>query len=120
MKHYAFSLPLPPSLNRAYRNVVINGCGRVLISKDGREYKADVAKRLRGIESLGDARLKVSYTYFFQNRRKSDIANREKLLSDAMEGIVFDNDEQIDCMIQNRGGVDKEHPRVEVSIEILQ
>jgi len=78
------TLPLPPSLNRAYRNVTIKGAARTLLSKDGRLYKEQVKTMLMGMESLGDARLEVSYTYYFQTRRKSDIANREKLLSDAL------------------------------------
>ncbi len=110
------TLPLPPSLNAAYRNVTINGRGRVLLSKEGRAYKEDVKKLLLGRESFDDARLEVSYVYYFQNRRKSDIANREKLLSDALEGCLFDNDEQIDILHQKRGGVDKENSRVEIEV----
>jgi len=100
----AITLPLPPSVNRAYRNVVIKGHARTLLSKDGREYKQAVKTLLSRAKSFGDARLEV------------DIGNREKLLSDALEGVLFDNDEQIDVLHQYRGGVDKEDPRVEVFI----
>jgi len=112
----AITLPLPPSVNRAYRNVVIKGHARTLLSKDGREYKQAVKTLLSRAKSFGDARLEVSYRYFFQSKRKADIGNREKLLSDALEGVLFDNDEQIDVLHQYRGGVDKEDPRVEVFI----
>lgn len=110
------TLPLPPSLNAAYRSVTIRGYGRVLLSKVGRRYKEDVMLALQGSGSLGDARLAVHYTYYFKDRRKNDLANREKLLSDALEGILFDNDNQIDLMVLERGGIDKDNPRVEIEI----
>ena len=110
------TLPLPPSLNAAYRSVTIRGHGRVLLSKDGRAYKEDVKKLLMGLESFGSARLVVAYTYYFKDKRKNDLANREKLLSDALEGMLFDNDNQIDRMTLIRGGIDKANPRVEIEV----
>jgi crossover junction endodeoxyribonuclease RusA len=114
------TLPLPPSLNAAYRSVVINGSGRVLLSRVGRRYKEDVKKLLMGRKSLGAARLAVHYTYWFKDKRKNDISNREKLLSDALEGMLFDNDCQIDVMLLERGGIDKMNPRVEVELREVE
>ena len=114
------TLPLPPSLNAAYRSVTIRGHGRVLLSKDGRKYKEDVKKLLAGHKSLCSARLEVTYTYYFKDKRKNDLANREKLLSDALEGIIFDNDSQIDRMTLVRGGIDKDNPRVEIEVNSIE
>jgi len=72
---------------------------------------------LMGKKSLGNARLDVTYTYYFKTKHKTDVANYEKLLSDSMEGILFDNDSQIDVMLLVRAGVDKENPRVEITIK---
>lgn len=113
------TLPLPPSLNAAYRSVTIRGHGRVLLSKAGRRYKEDIKKAVMGMESFGSARLAVHYTYWFKDKRRNDLDNRVKLLNDSLEGCLFDNDNQIDLMILERGGIDRVNPRVEIEIRVI-
>ena len=45
---HRYVLPWPPSLNRYYRSVN----GRVLISREGRQYRADVQMRLLGSPTI--------------------------------------------------------------------
>ena len=54
-------LPWPPSVNSAYRSIVVKGQVRVLISKEGREYKNEVRMLLleKGIRSFGQDRVAV-------------------------------------------------------------
>lgn len=87
-------LPWPPSLNRYYRHV-----GRkVLISRDGRQYREAVAgllgvrprQHLRG-------RLRMDADLYPPDRRRRDLDNTLKSLQDSLQHAgVFLDDSQID------------------------
>jgi crossover junction endodeoxyribonuclease RusA len=87
-------ITLPPSLSanscwRAFR-------GRIIISKKGRQYKKTVREILKGCPKLG-GRLMVEIAYHPKDRRRCDLDNRIKILSDSiMEAGVFEDDSQID------------------------
>lgn len=98
-----FWLPWPPSLNRAYRAVD----GTVLLSEVGRRYVKKVVNALpKGpIVSL-EGRLCVTYSLQAPRTQRGrwDIANREKLLSDALtKARVWLDDSQIDELLIRRG-----------------
>lgn len=59
--------------------------------------------------------LVVAVTLFHGTRRTVDIDNYGKVLLDALTGIVWVDDSQIEEMTVRRG-YDKERPRVEISI----
>lgn len=61
-------------------------------------------------------RVSVSLTCFFKSRRHRDIDNVFKCIGDAMEGICYENDEQIDRLEICRQR-DAKNPRVEIVIE---
>ena len=88
----------PPSVN-TYKTFHSRGA---YISKKGREFKEYVEMSLVSLKnegvvtSFGDARLKVEYEFHFKGKRKRDVDNYIKPLQDCMEGILFDDDEQID------------------------
>jgi len=89
---------VPPSINGFYRH---NKFGTYITAK-GREFKNYVEEYLKmlieegELTSFGDKRLRVEYTFCFKGKRKRDTGNYEKALSDCLEGILFDNDEQLD------------------------
>lgn len=60
-------------------------------------------------------RLKVSITLFFKDKRRRDWDNWHKLSMDALSGIVWVDDEQIDEAIV-RKAIDKAQPRIEISV----
>lgn len=115
----SLTLPVPPSANGYWRNVTIQGRPRVLLSKRGREYKQAV----RGI-ALSErvqrygahVRLEVRMTVHFQTKRRADIDNLLKGALDSLKGLAFVDDEQVDRIVLQRGGVDKGDPRIEVTI----
>lgn len=91
-------LPLPPSVNAAYRAVN----GRVIKSLQYREWSVSAANALvsqvKNIKTM-TGRLSVNYGFAFPDKRKRDIANFEKALSDFLEEAgVYQNDCQIDEM----------------------
>lgn len=91
-------LPIPPSVNAAYRAVH----GRVIKSAQYRDWSVEAAKALgaqhKAIETM-KGRIAVHYGFAFPDKRKRDIANFEKALSDFLEEHkIYENDCQIDDM----------------------
>jgi crossover junction endodeoxyribonuclease RusA len=60
------------------------------------------------VPKLGAARIEMQVTLYPKDRRKQDIDNRIKALWDALaDAGVFDNDEQIDVLLVQRGEIKK-------------
>lgn len=60
------------------------------------------------VPKLGNARLEMQVTLYPKDRRKQDIDNRIKALWDALtDAGVFDDDEQIDVLMVQRGPIKK-------------
>lgn len=80
------------------------------ISKAGKEFKAKVADYVveHNVPKMGQKRLQMQVTLYPRDRRKQDIDNRIKALWDALtDAGVFDDDEQIDILIVQRGEIKK-------------
>ena len=91
------------------------------ISKAGREFKAQVSVYVveYRVPKLGKARLEMKVIIYPRDRRKQDIDNRIKALWDALgDAGVFDDDEQIDILLIERGEI-KKNGGCLVCIEIL-
>jgi len=85
------SLPYPPTTNQLYATYR----GRRILSKKGREYKAEVegifrAKKLRML----DGTIKVSI-FVHRKRKAGDLDNRFKVLLDSLTGLAWNDDSQI-------------------------
>ncbi len=71
------------------------------------------------VPKLGTARLQMTVTLHPRDKRKQDIDNRIKALWDALaDAGVFDDDEQIDVLIVERGQI-KKGGACRVIIEVL-
>ena len=98
MSDYEFELPWPPSVNgywRTFRN-------RQIISKRGREYRAEAMKEMQRLGLIDEAlteRLQVHLTLHPPTLRKYDIDNFCKATFDALSHARFwEDDEQIDSL----------------------
>jgi crossover junction endodeoxyribonuclease RusA len=102
IKQLEYQLPWPPSLNRAWRYVD----GRVLLSALGRNYYVKIVNALpKGPTKPLKGRLRVTYLLHPPEALTGrwDIANREKVLSDALtKAGVWADDSQIDVMLIER------------------
>ena len=80
------------------------------ISKAGKEFKAQVSDYVNEyrVPKLGAARLEMKVVLYPRDKRKQDIDNRIKALWDALgDAGVFDDDEQIDILLIERGEIKK-------------
>lgn len=105
-------LPFPPSSNIYWRKTKT---GQVYVSEAARAYRTEVKwmagqvikKPLEGPVCL--------VLHIYRPWKRGDLMNREKVLSDALEGIAFVNDSQIHeahLFLHD----DKTRPRVEVCL----
>ena len=95
MKQILLTLNYPPSTNTMY--ATFNN--RRILSAKGRDYKEEVKKevfrQLGSIEPL-KGRLRIAISLSRHDKRSYDIANFEKCAIDALKGLVFIDDAQID------------------------
>lgn len=113
------SLPWPPTGNQYYRRHQ----GRVLISKEGRQYQKTVRDEVlvQRVPAITDkSRLAVEILAFPPDGRKRDLDNLNKALLDAIAAAgVIPDDEQIDdlriCRMSQEG-----QGRVQVSIKVTE
>lgn len=115
------TLSMPPSTNTAYRNVP--RVGRVKTDRALEWHKLSSGSLLQ--QRLGWGPLytypppyKVILELYFADRRRCDIANREKLAMDLLVDChLIENDSLIDELIMRRMVMDKDNPRIEITIE---
>lgn len=99
---YAIRLDYPPTVNTYYRRA-----GHTMyLSASGRKFKtdtlADVSEALGAVTPL-KGRLGVQIELAAPNKtRDTDIDNRIKATLDALEGVLFEDDRQIDQLIVKR------------------
>lgn len=106
----SLELPWPPSTNRIWRNVVVKGSPRTLLSSAGKDYRQLVigvifqAGAKRGITG----RVRLDITACPPDKRKRDLDNMLKAPLDALThaGVWLD-DSQIDRLLIERGEVCK-------------
>ena len=118
-----FTLPLPPSANHAYRRYTTKTGRRMnVITKAGTDWMAAArvlthnAAVRSGWTCLNAGKVIVELTCYWPDKRRRDVSNLDKLLLDALEGVVYDDDRWalprwMDFM------TDKAHPRVEVVVK---
>ncbi len=102
------NLPLPPTVNHYLKS---SGFRRYL-SKEAIQFKQQVADYVSEykLPKLGTARIEMHITIYFANKRRQDLDNRVKALWDALGGNgagIFDDDEQIDILMVQRGEIKK-------------
>ena len=79
------------------------------------QYQLEAKTQYRG-EIITEEIEHLIVTYFFKfKRKKRDADNFAKIVLDALEGIIYEND----CLIRdltNRKRISKEDPRIEIEI----
>lgn len=132
-------LPYPVSANRYWRTRVIKGIPMTYVSPEAKDYKREVAwlAKAAGIRAPISGRVAVSYVLFPKrpldwSKRASkdpagwddtvaciDLDNANKVLMDALKGIVFDDDKWVRRIEAERAEPDGE-ARIVVTIRRIQ
>lgn len=94
-----FQFPYPPSVNSYW----LQSGKRRYISKRGVEFKKAVHEILDGVTGFGDAPVEVSIILYPRDKRLLDIDNCCKAIMDSMNGIIFDDDQQVWRLSVERG-----------------
>lgn len=101
----SIKVPWPVSVNAAYRTFR----NRMILSRQGRDYKDTCIQHIMVERHFTQAdfpllgRLKVVYEVYQPDKRRRDLANLDKLLSDCMtSGGVWEDDSQIDIITFDR------------------
>ncbi len=92
-------LPYPPSVNAYW----LQSGKRRYISKRGVEFKKAVHEILGSIKGFGDQPVEVSIILFPRDKRLLDIDNCCKAILDSMNGVMFDDDQQVWKLTVERG-----------------
>lgn len=107
----------PKSTNHIYKMTCRGRFASMYMSKKGKDIKEDYQWQLKSQwkQSIITESLELDIKLYFGTKRKSDIDNYNKLLLDAMTGIVFEDDHLINKMTLEKF-YDKEDPRIEVIV----
>lgn len=108
MTEIAVTLPVPPSANDYWRYT-----GRVFTSKEAGAYKNAVRLENAFLPKL-DGPVVVNLTVF-RPAKRGDLDNFLKVMLDALQGVLYENDNQI-VEIHAWREDDKENPRVELLV----
>ena len=108
-------LPLPPSANVYWRNYR----GRTVVSASAKAYKAGVGlvAQHHGMHPMTGPI--AVYVHVYRARKVGDLDNYKKVLYDALQGIAYNDDDQIVEEHSWRWD-DKANPRVEVEIRRVE
>ena len=106
---YTFTLPVPPSANRYWR--VWNN--RIVVTDEARAYKQELKYRLGNYTPI-QGEVCINFTVF-RPAKRGDLDNYNKIMLDALQGIAYENDNQI-VEIHSFREDDKENPRVIIYI----
>lgn len=64
-------------------------------------------------------RFAVEITLHFPDSRRRDVGNYSKSICDALSGVVWEDDVQIDRLVLTRGEEDRQNPRADITISLL-
>lgn len=123
-------LPMPPSVNRAYRN--IPGKGRAL-SKEAKSWKdaaresIKVAASMRNIRKKTDDLITMTITahadWFTKSGKpkKRDLSNLKKLAEDAVASVLFSyGDEQVFTSVMHKKPSKDGKEKILITVEKME
>lgn len=97
---------VPPSVNHAYITTCKNGRVLRFPTKDAKSFKEQVALACRtaGVTSPipKGTNVLLQATYVLPNNRARDLDNLLKMTQDGMNGIVFEDDNQVTRIIASK------------------
>jgi crossover junction endodeoxyribonuclease RusA len=111
----------PKSTQHLYKIARFGGRAGLIMTAEGKATKEEYgweAKRQWQAKPLG-GEIVLSVTFYFATKRRRDLDNQNKILFDALSGIVYDDDRQI-AELRLRREYDRARPRIEVQVQEAQ
>lgn len=118
-------LPLPPSVNHSHKQWVNKGRIMRLPTDDTKSFYTEAGWLAEQWSNKNQWTLTqkqkviMRYWCYWPDRRKRDAGNIEKVLSDSLKGILFDDDRYLLPRAMDYS-IDKQNPRVEVEFEVMK
>lgn len=115
-----FAVPIVPSVNHCYRNDQYKR--RVLTDaavrwKEAAQMIAYAAARKQGWRISRGEKLVLAIWVYWPDARRRDTHNCHKLLADAFNGVLYEDDSTV--LIRDMDySIDRKHPRVEVELSL--
>lgn len=106
----------PLSVNHTYGQT---GNRRFMYTR-GKEYKekiSELARKVMDDDPPINGPVVVRITYTFPDKRRRDVTNYDKGILDAMQGIVYHDDTQIEEITLKKVAPDRNTPKTEIEIE---
>lgn len=110
----------PRSTSHIYKYACRGNHPAMYMSNEGRDLKESYQWQARSQwkRKPVTSPLQVSVTVYFGTKRKADVDNFNKLWLDALTGIVYEDDSQIEELTVRRA-YDKANPRLEIEVNEL-
>lgn len=120
MSKLLVTVDIPPSVNSLYATVN----GHRTLSKAGRSYKKDTGWIVKQAASEqgweGGALYALTLHLWFKDKRRQDVSNRVKVCEDTIaEALGFDDRLIVDVRAR-LAGIDRERPRCEIELEVVE
>ncbi len=110
----------PLSTNHVYKHTCRGNFPTMYMDKKGKllkeQYAWEAKSQWKG--AIIEEDLSVTIKLYFGDKRKRDVDNYNKLVLDALSGVVYKDDEQIQILVVSKH-YDKENPRIEVAVHNL-
>ena len=107
----------PLSTNNIWRTTSSRGFQATYMTKAGKTLKESYQWQTKSQckQPCSKKKMSITIALYFGDKRKRDIDNYHKLSLDALSGIVYEDDSQIQRMVVEKF-YDKENPRIEIEI----
>jgi Holliday junction resolvase RusA-like endonuclease len=107
----------PKSTSHIYAYHCKFGFPQGYMNKAGKDLKEDYQWQAKSQwrKKLLTGEVKLTIDLYFGTKRRQDIDNFNKLVYDALTGIVYEDDGQV-VEVLTRKHYDKENPRIEVEV----
>lgn len=92
--------------------------GRMALTGEYRDSKKAIRVKARE-QWEGDPYdwpIALIFTFYEPTKHRRDIPNYDEILLDGLEGVVMDDDYWVFSLTPQRGGKDKDNPRVEIDV----
>lgn len=111
------TLPYPISANRYWRWSKRG----VFVSAEAKAYKEEARWRAwqQGAKCT-DKKISMRITLVPRTKRSIDLDNALKIALDALQGVCYWNDSQVERIHIERAVADKKNARLEIEIEVLE